>query len=128
VLAATFLWTYGFGFVIPLFILAAVALWLVIPIRSTSTSNGDSGFSRDDLTELRSALRRPTIVSATAALILGLVVWQAFTSFYPTYLIEEKGLSATVASLLLGRSSRSASASSRSPGWRTIDSASGGRS
>jgi len=102
VLAATFLWTYGFGFVIPLFILAAVALWLVIPIRSTSTSNGDSGFSRDDLTELRSALRRPTIVSATAALILGLVVWQAFTSFYPTYLIEEKGLSATVASLLFG--------------------------
>ncbi|SDK62273.1 MFS transporter [Natronorubrum texcoconense] len=102
VIAAAFLWQLGFGFAIPLFLLAAVALWVVVPPRSPSASDGDSGFSRDDLHVLTSVFRQPAVVYATAVLILGLYVWQAFTSFYPTYLIEIKGLSTTVASFLFG--------------------------
>ena len=102
VIAAAFLWQLGFGFAIPLFLLAAVALWAVVPPRSSSASDGDSGFSRDDFHVLTSVFRQPSVVYATAVLILGLFVWQAFTSFYPTYLVEVKGLSTTVASFLFG--------------------------
>lgn len=102
VIAATFLWQLGFGFVIPLFLLAAVTLWVVVPAPLASASNGDSGFGRDEIEAIASVFRQPSVVYATGALILGLVVWQAFTSFYPTYLIEEKGLSTTVASFLFG--------------------------
>ncbi|WP_440767253.1 MFS transporter [Natronorubrum sp. DTA7] len=102
VIAAAFLWQLGFGFAIPLFLLAAVVLWAVVPARSPSASEDDSGFSRDDLHVLTSVFRQPSVVYATAVLILGLFVWQAFTSFYPTYLVEVKGLSTTVASFLFG--------------------------
>ncbi len=102
VLAATFLWTFGFGFVIPLFLLCAASLWLVIPVRSESTSTDGSGLSRDDIRSLRPILRQPSVVYATTAFVLGLIVWQAFTSFFPTYLIERKELSTPVASLLFG--------------------------
>jgi MFS family permease len=101
-LAAAFLWQAGFGFAVPLFLLAAVALWLVVPAPSPDASGDGSGFGRDDLRSLGAALGQPSVVYATGVMILGLVVWQAFTSFYPTYLIEEKGLSPTVASVLFG--------------------------
>jgi sugar phosphate permease len=59
-------------------------------------------FGRDDLHALRSVFRQPSVVYTTTVLILGLFVWQAFTSFYPTYLVEVKGFSTTVASFLFG--------------------------
>lgn len=102
VIAAVFLWQFGFGFAIPLFLLSAVVLWAVVPPRSSSASDDDSGLSRDDLSVLLSVFRQPSVVYATAVLIVGLFVWQAFTSFYPTYLIEVKELSTTVASFLFG--------------------------
>ena len=102
VIAAVFLWQVGFGFAIPLFLLSAVVLWAVVPPRSSSASDDDSGLSRDDLSVLLSVFRQPSVVYATAVLIVGLFVWQAFTSFYPTYLIEVKELSTTVASFLFG--------------------------
>ncbi|MFC6837935.1 MFS transporter [Halomarina ordinaria] len=102
VIAAASLWQFGYGFVVPLFLLAAGSLWLVVPARPPSTSEGGGGFTRDDLATLRSAVRQPPVVYGTVALVLGLAVWQAFTSFYPTYLVEQKGLSTTLASVLFG--------------------------
>lgn len=102
VLAATFLWQSGFGFAIPLFLFAAVVLWVVVPDRPADVPAADSESARDALRSLGPILRQPSVVYATAVMILGLFVWQAFTSFYPTYLVEEKGLSTTAASTLFG--------------------------
>ncbi|MDS0474401.1 MFS transporter [Natrinema sp. 1APR25-10V2] len=102
VVAATVFWQLGFGFVVPLFLLSAAALWIVVPTRAPDAVDDGSGLDREELRLLWSVLRQPSVVYATVAMILGLVVWQAFTSFYPTYLIAEKGLSKTVASLLFG--------------------------
>lgn len=102
VIAATFAWQYGFGFAIPLFVLSAVLLWITVPPRRAEASDADTESLRETLGSLRSVLRQPSVVYATAVLVLGLFVWQAFTSFYPTYLIDEKGVSNTLAGLLFG--------------------------
>lgn len=102
VIAAATLWQYGFGFAVPLFLLFAAALWLIVPPLPSEPSKQDAGFSVDTLRTLSTELRQRSVIYATAVLILGLLVWQAFTSFYPTYLVEEKELSTTAASLLFG--------------------------
>jgi len=102
VIAAATLWQYGFGFAVPLFLLFAAALWLIVPPLPSEPSKQDTGFSVDTLRTLSTELRQRSVIYATAVLILGLLVWQAFTSFYPTYLVDEKELSTTAASLLFG--------------------------
>lgn len=99
VLAGALFWQLGFGFAVPLFLAMAVALWFVIP---TWTADPADEFSLSGFRHLKSELQQPTIVYPTTALTLGLFIWQAFTGFYPTYLIQEKGLSTTLASGLFG--------------------------
>ncbi|SNR55572.1 Nitrate/nitrite transporter NarK [Halorubrum vacuolatum] len=101
-LAAVLAWQFGFAFAIPLFALAAVALWLAVPShRSESTRSADRP-SFESARAVLSGLRIPAVVYGTGLLLLGVTVWQAFTGFYPTYLIDEKGLSATLAGVLFG--------------------------
>ncbi len=94
-------WQYGFGFVIPLFAVAAIGLWLVVP--STQPDRpADGTSSLETARDVLSGLRRPPVVYGTGLLLLGVSIWQAFTGFYPTYLIEVKSLSGTLAGVLFG--------------------------
>lgn len=103
VLAATLLWQLGFGFTVPLFVLIAVVLWMVTPDRPPEPeAEDDSQSTREMLRQLLAVLRRPAAVYPMLVMTLGLCIWQAFTAFYPTYLIDIKGLSPTVASILFG--------------------------
>ena len=95
-------WRAGFGFLVPAFVLVALSLWLVVPVRDADAERAVDSLSLGTVRHLLSVLRDPAIVLATTVMILGISVWQAFTGFYPTYLIEEKGLSSTAASLLFG--------------------------
>lgn len=95
-IAATVAWQFGLGFVIPVFLLATVYLWFVIPEGVPEASNDDT-MSMDTARQVLSALRQPAVVIVTAILVLGFSVYQAFTGFYPTYLIDAKGLSPPVA-------------------------------
>ena len=101
-IAVTIGWQYGFGFAIPLFVLIAVALWVTFPAHSADDRTAVDTFSFETLRYIARELRNPQVVLATLVLILGISIWQAFTGFYPTYLIEEKGLSPLVASILFG--------------------------
>lgn len=99
-LAVALLWQAGFAFTIPLFVLASIALWFAVP-RRTDASTPDPTSSiriRDAVAQLRS----PTILRGTLLYLFGLSIWQAFTGFYPTFLIEVKGLSTTAAGVLVG--------------------------
>lgn len=101
-IAATFAWQYGFGFAIPLFALVAIVLWAVVPSRISETTSAVDTISLETARYVFSELRQPAILVVTIIEILAFSVWQSFTGFYPTYLIEIKGLSPTVSSGLFG--------------------------
>lgn len=98
-LAGAVAWQYGFGFVIPFFVVAAVALWLTIPSDSVDTVPIREAFSVGDLAPL---FRRPVVRHSVVLLVLWATVVQAFIGFYPTYLIDVKGLPSTTATVLFG--------------------------
>ncbi|WP_418282262.1 MFS transporter [Halorubrum sp. DTA98] len=127
-LAVTFVWQVGFAIAIPAFLVAAVGIAIAVPEEpggrsaTTDPSNRDPSRadpndpSRADPTDDRSRLARATATARTVggafrsrpvlvvALVqtLGYCTWQAFTGFYPTYLIDVKGFAPTTATVLFG--------------------------
>lgn len=95
-------WQFGLGFSIPLFLFMTGVLWIVLPGRSRERSKTDPANIFDTLDTLVTVYRQPSVVRGTVILTLGVSIWQAFSGFYPTYLIEMKGISSTVASFLFG--------------------------
>jgi MFS family permease len=91
-------WELGFGFTLPIFGLVFVGMWLYVPSVPAAGSSGDS----PGLWTVLAAMYTREIGYGTAVFVLYVAVWVAFTSFYPTYLIEVKGLSSTTASILFG--------------------------
>lgn len=96
-IAATLAWQFGFGLAVPVFGLAALFLWLVVPNRTSSESSAVDSMSLETVRYVAVQLRRRAIIVVTAIQILTYCIWQAFTGFYPTYLIEIKAFSPTVA-------------------------------
>ena len=97
--AAAIAWQVGFGFAVPLFAVAAGLLWTTLPARSGSRPSLRGSI---DLGDVRSTLSGPIVFRGTVLLVLWGVVIQAFIGFYPTYLLDEKGLSSAAATLLFG--------------------------
>lgn len=101
-LAATFVWQVGFGFAVPLFGIVTLALWLALPARTSGPTSAVDTLSLAAVRYVLSGVSRPAIVVVTSIQVLVFAVWQAYTGFYPTYLIEVKGLSRSIAYLLFG--------------------------
>lgn len=101
-LAAALAWQFGLGFVVPLFVLAAVALLVTVPGRTSQSVSAVNTLSIEMVRYIISQLDQPSIIRGTLILILGASALLAFTSFYPTYLVEVKGLSTTMAAGLFG--------------------------
>jgi MFS transporter, ACS family, hexuronate transporter len=100
VLAVAVAWRFGLGFVLPILCLTAVVIWLTLP-GSDPPDDADEGAStrlRDVVGELTS----PALAIMGVILFLFIFVWQTFSAFYPTYLVEQKGLSPTLAGGLFG--------------------------
>ncbi len=101
-IAVTVGWQFGFGFTLPLFVLLAVALWVLVPSQQSDSVQAVDTLSVETVQYILRSLRHPQIVSGTAVFVIGVGIWQAFTGFYPTYLVEVKGLSTTTAGVLFG--------------------------
>lgn len=111
-IAVAVAWELGLGFSIPLFLVAAVGLHVAVPNDGGSSTTGDPDASESDssnadgltrtLARVGSALRERPVALVAAIQTLGYCVWQAFTGFYPTYLIEGKEFAPTTATLLFG--------------------------
>jgi MFS family permease len=98
--AAALTWRAGFGAFAPCFAVAAVALHVAVPAR-TSTAGPGIGI-RETVDRLRTALRDgaiPTIVVVQVSLSF---LIQGFASFYPAYLTTTKGLTPGTAAALFG--------------------------
>lgn len=98
-IAATVAWQYGFGFVVPLFVLAAGGLWITLPKQPVTSGSLGETFS---LKSVIATFRQPAVVPVVVMLILWAAVVQAFMGFYPTYLIDVKGLSTSMGTGLFG--------------------------
>ncbi len=98
-IAAIFAWQFGFGFTLPIFIIAAVGIWYNVPKytseRNDSLDSQPVRFGKD----LVRAVRHPAVVLGTVIQTLNMFVWQGFTGFYPTYLIDIKDFSPVISSL-----------------------------
>lgn len=101
VLAAAVAWQAGLGFVIPLLLAIAAVIGLVLPAQASSEGAADE-HSVSNAGHVLKELRDPTLVVMTVILFLYIGVLQTFSAFYPTYLIDVKGLPPTVASGLFG--------------------------
>lgn len=100
-IVAVFAWQFGFGFAIPLFVIAAIGLWLVVPSKPPDPPTHETSVL-ETAKDVLLGLRGLPVVYGTGTLLLGVSIWQAVTGFYPTYLIEVKALSGTLASVLFG--------------------------
>jgi len=101
VLAAVIAWQIGIGFVIPLLILGAFILFVTLQPQQSVEQPTSSQSLRAKFSVIRE-LRTPEVGFMTGIFFLYVFIWQSFTSFYPTYLVTEKGLSASVAGVLFG--------------------------
>lgn len=99
-LAAVLSWRWGFVAVAPLFAATAIGLWVTVPDRTSSEASALDDVSTETFVRLvREISGRRTIVF-TVAMFLMSVVYQGFTSFYPSYLVSVKGLSEGAAALV----------------------------
>lgn len=102
-------WQLGTLLFVPLFLVVAVTVWWAVPRWAGANDDTDDD-SSDESSSVEFSLEsaryvlsriavRSVLVIATIQM-LGSFTYQGFTGFYPTYLIEVKGLSAGQASLL----------------------------
>jgi len=109
-------WRAGIGFAAPFFLVAAAGLWIAgsgPPGGGLAAAAGDAagggaaggsapGGVGGGVAAVARALRRRPVAVVTAVQTLSYCVWQAFTAFYPTYLIEQKAIPPATATLLFG--------------------------
>jgi ACS family hexuronate transporter-like MFS transporter len=93
-LAAAVAWQLGFGVLVPIFLLVAGLVWVVVP---NGVPSEEDALSMERARAVIAELRTRTMVLVTVVLFFYILVWQSFTGFYPTYLVEVKGLSPSVA-------------------------------
>lgn len=101
-IAAVVAWQFGFAVTIPLFLIVALGVAHAVPAATSPPAAAPEALSRETLATLLATLRRPAIAYGTAVYTVYGTVWATFTSFYPTYLIEVKGLAPGLASALFG--------------------------
>lgn len=99
VVAFSLAWQFGLGFTIPFIVILGFWIKLDVPLREPGSEVRPAvGVAfKENLSILTREFRRPRIVNGTLILVIYAMIWAAFTGFYPTYLIEIKGLSPTVA-------------------------------
>ncbi|QSG07991.1 MFS transporter [Halapricum desulfuricans] len=95
IVAAAVAWQLGLGLLVPLFLVLATVVWVVVPDDGTGSER--EALSADLARDVLGVLRTRTMGLVTVVLFFYILVWQSFTGFYPTYLVEMKGLSESVA-------------------------------
>lgn len=100
VLAAGVAWQLGLGFVLPVLCLTAGVIWVTLPKREADGQTDD--LSREHIGYVFDELLERKFLVVGVILFLFIFVLQTFSAFYPTYLVDQKGLSTTAAGTLFG--------------------------
>ncbi len=100
---ATYLtWRFGIGVFFPFFLIILIALWWVVPERTSDPTSVVDEFSKDTLNRIVDGIRSDSIPIVVLIQISVSLIIQGFASFYPAYLVVSKGLSPGVAAILFG--------------------------
>lgn len=95
-------WRLSFGAVVPGFLGAAVAIYRAVPGRVGRAEAAVDEFSARTVRRVLEGISTgPILVLVTIQVLFGFVL-TGFAAFYPTYLIEGKGLTPWIATLLFG--------------------------
>lgn len=100
-IAVSIAWQFGLGFLIPLLVGIFLSLIIYMPLR-LSAKNEVKLLDTRYIVNLTNSITRSPIAYGTGVLFAYGAIWAGFTSFYPIYLIEIKGLSQPVAAVLYG--------------------------
>lgn len=94
-------WRLGIGYTVPLFLALVIGLWMTVPHRTSASLESDRGVvSR--VKDSFGDLLQPSVLTIVWAMFCMNLVYQSLTGFFPTYLIEIKGLNEQTASILYG--------------------------
>jgi sugar phosphate permease len=94
-------WRYSFLLVAPALVFAAVGLYGSVPRRTSPSADAGDGADSTLRTLLATVLQPGPLVGAVAMFFMSFV-YQAFTGFYPTYLVQAKGVGEGTAAMLYG--------------------------
>lgn len=100
-IAAATSWRLGFGVTVPLFFAMAFVLFWAVPGRLTEESAVDT-LSVSTLRYVVRGIAKRHILLVTGVHLFLFFVYQGFTGFYPTYLVESKGFSPSLAATFFG--------------------------
>jgi MFS family permease len=93
----TFGWRIGLGFAIPVFLLTAIILWIIVPPFSKTNPSSSATPLSNLFSKIFRALSKPSLLLITFSMVSMSIVYQGFTSFFPTYLISIKGIDESTA-------------------------------
>lgn len=102
VVALAFGWRSAFAVPLPLFALAAVGMWAVVPDRTPDAGGGSGDSPARLLGGIAAGLRRRRILLAGGAFTVLSFIFQGLTAFLPTYLVAVKGVSPGTTAVLYG--------------------------
>lgn len=100
VVAAVTLWQVGFGMWIPFLLVVGLVVFRMVP--AVDSPRQSQMVSMALVRLLVAELRRRVIVQTLVVVVLAEITWHSFTAFYPTYLVEVKGLHPAVAATIFG--------------------------
>ena len=95
-------WRLGFGFALPLYLAILVGLWLVVPNRTSASAGDSDDTSVGILRRVLADMSQRSVLCAMGAMLCMSFLYQSFTGFYPTYLLDGKGLDGGAVAILFG--------------------------
>lgn len=101
-LAVYFTWRVGFLYLVPLYLVATVGLWTVVPRQTSGETSALDELSPATARYIARHVSEPTPVHLTVILALTLFVVQGVTSFFPIYLVDAKGVPPVTATIMFG--------------------------
>jgi MFS family permease len=102
IIASWFTWRIGLGSLILPFLLLVIGLWIVVPRGQTNDSSALDSASLETLRYVWSGVTERTVLLLLLIQVLVVFTYHGFMGMYPTYLVESKGLSVEVATVLFG--------------------------
>lgn len=101
-IAVAFGWRFGFGYLVPLFVLVIAGIVAFVPRRTSAEPEAGTGLNRAFLGDLRGAVLNRDVILITLLQLSLMTYYQGMTGFLPTYLIDVKGFPQTFASTVFG--------------------------
>jgi MFS family permease len=95
-------WRAGVGYAIPLFLAVAAGIWFAVPVRTSPPMDTADEATASTARRVVGAVLDRSVLIGTLAMAAMMFVYQTFTGFLPTFLVETKGFDQGTAATMLG--------------------------